>query len=177
MRVLLFGIQGSGKSTIGKYIAEKTDVPFISIGDIFRRLSQEDSETGKLVKSLIEHGKFVPDELTMKLVNERLNENDTKNGFVLDGAPRNLVQEKLFRHDLDLVVMVNLNEKVAIERLMSRGRHDDLEHAIKNRLDWHKENTVPLIDYFKSKGVKIVDVDNTPAEEDVRKSLDELLKN
>lgn len=177
MRALLFGIQGSGKSTIGKYIAEKFGVPFISIGDIFRELRDEDSETGKLVKSLIDEGKFVPDAVTMKIINQRLREKDSENGFVLDGAPRNLAQEKLFEHEIDLVVMVNLEEDAAIKRLLSRGRHDDSEQAIKNRINWHKENTVPLIDFFKSRGVKIIEVDNTPNEEEVRKNLDELLKN
>lgn len=177
MRVLLFGIQGSGKSTIGKYIAEKFDVPFISTGDIFRKLREEDSETGRLAKSLIDQGNFVPDELTMKIINQRLNESDAKSGFVLDGAPRNLTQEKMFRQKVDLVVMVSLDEKVAIERLLNRGRHDDSEEAIKNRLNWHKENTVPLIEHFRSKGVKTIEIDNTPSEEEVRKNLDELLKN
>ena len=177
MRVLLFGIQGSGKSTIGTYIAEKFGVPFVSTGDIFRKLREEDSETGKLVKPLIDQGKFVPDELTMKIVNQRLREGDAAAGFVLDGAPRNLTQEKLFKQKIDLVVVVNLDEEFAIKRLISRGRHDDFEQSIKNRLDWHKENTVPLIKYFKSKGVETIEVDNTPSEEEVRKNLDELLKN
>jgi adenylate kinase len=177
MRVLLFGIQGSGKSTIGKYIAEKFEVPFISVGDIFRELREDDSETGRLVKSLIDQGKFVPDELTMRLINERLDEEDCKNGFVLDGAPRNLAQESLFRHEVDLVIMVDLDERTAIDRLRNRARHDDSEEAIKNRIDWHKENTVPLIDFFRSKGVRCVDVDNSPTEEEVRKSIDELFKN
>ena len=177
MRALLFGIQGSGKSTIGKYIAKKFGVSFISIGDIFRELREEDSKTGKLVKPLIDEGKFVPDLVTMKIINQRLREKDTENGFVLDGAPRNLSQEKLFEHKLDLVVMVNLDEDVAIKRLLSRGRHDDSEQAIKNRIDWYKENTIPLIDFFKSRGVKIIEIDNTSNEEEVRKNLDELLKN
>jgi len=177
MRALLVGIQGSGKSTIGKYIAAKFGVTFVSTGDIFRELREEDSVTGRLVKSLVDQGKFVPDELTMKIVNQRLREGDAANGFVLDGAPRNLAQEKLLEQKIDLVVIVNLNEEVAIKRLISRGRHDDSEQAIKNRIEWHKENTVPLIDYYKSKGVRTIEVDNTSGEEEVRKNLDELFKN
>lgn len=177
MRVLLFGIQGSGKSTIGKYIAEKFAVPFVSMGDIFRKLREEDSETGRLVKSIIDQGHFVPDELTMQIINQRLDEADVKNGFVLDGVPRNLGQEKLFKHQLDLIVLVTLEEEEAIRRLVDRGRHDDSEEAIRKRLEWHKENTEPLINYFKSKGIKTIEVDNTPSEEKVRQEIDELLKN
>ncbi len=177
MKTLLFGIQGSGKSTIGKYIADKFGVPFVSTGDIFRKLREEDSETGRLVKSLIDQGRFVSDEQTMKIINERLNEKDMAEGFVLDGAPRNLTQEKLFRHKVDLVIIVSLNEDEALKRLLNRGRHDDSEQAIKNRIEWHKENTVPLIDYYKSNGIRIVDIDNSPTEDEVRKNIDELLKN
>lgn len=177
MKVLLFGIQGSGKSTIGKYIAKKIGVPFISIGDIFRQLREENSETGRLVKSLIDKGHFVPDELAMQILNQRLDQADVEKGFVLDGAPRNIEQEKLFKHSLDLIILVTLEEAEAIRRLMSRGRHDDSEDAIRKRLNWHKENTEPLINYFKGRGIKIVEIDNTPDEETVRKGIDELLKN
>lgn len=95
MKALLFGIQGSGKSTIGKYIASKYNIPFIAMGDLLRELREEDSERGRLVKSIIEQGHFVPDEMAMEILDKRLDSPDTKSGFVLDGAPRNLGQEKL----------------------------------------------------------------------------------
>ena len=177
MKILLFGIQGSGKGTIGKYFAEKLSVPFVSMGDIFRELKEEDSDVGRLVKSFVDHGRFVSDQLTMEIINKRLDEKDAGAGFVLDGVPRNLAQEKLFRHEVDLVVMVSLKEDEAIRRLMSRGRHDDSEEKIKRRLDWHKENTIPLIDHYRSEGKRMVEIDNTPSEEEVRKNIDELLKN
>lgn len=177
MKILLFGIQGSGKSTIGRYIADKLGIPFISIGDILRKLREEDSETGRLVKSLIDKGHFIPDQLAMEIINKRLDEKDASGGFVLDGAPRNLEQEKLFTHDLDLVLIVRLDEEEAIKRLLNRGRHDDSERAIRKRMDWHKTNTKPLIDFYKSKGIRAIEIDNTPKEEDVRRSVDELLEN
>lgn len=177
MKVLLFGIQGSGKSTIGRYLASKYGVPFIAIGDILRKLREEDSETGRLIKNTIDQGHFIPDELAMKVINERLEEEDAKDGFILDGAPRNLTQEKLFKQELDLAIIVNLDEEEAFRRLLGRGRHDDSHETIKKRMDWHKENTQPLIEFYRSKGVKIIEVDNTPNEEEVRRNLDELLKN
>lgn len=177
MNILLFGIQGAGKSTIGKYIASKFGVPFISIGDILRHLREKESEKGKLIKSIIDKGEFIPDQLAMDIINERVEEKDAKKGFVLDGAPRNLTQEKLFKSSVDLVILINLNENEAIKRLLGRGRHDDSEEAIRKRLAWHKENTTPLIDYYRSKGVKIIEIDNTPSEGQVRKEVDELFKN
>lgn len=177
MNILLFGIQGSGKSTVGKYLANKLGIPFISSGDIFRQLREQDSENGRVVKALIDAGKFVDDALTMKIVNERLTEDDTKEGFVLDGAPRNLAQEKLFSKQPDLIVLVELEEKRAIERLLARGRHDDTPEAIKKRLDWTKQNTQPLIDFYKAKGVRVVEVDNSPPTPEVEKALDGLFEN
>ncbi len=177
MNVLLVGIQGSGKSTIGGYIAGKLKVPFVSTGEIFRNLREEDSQTGLLVKSLIDQGKFVPDQLTMEIINARLNKADAKNGFVLDGAPRNLVQEKLLEHKIDLIVSIKLSAQEAINRLRNRGRHDDTEEAIRNRIAWHNENTIPLISFYREHGVKTIEVDNTPGEDEVRKQIDELFKN
>ncbi len=177
MKILLFGIQGSGKGTIGNYIAEKLGVPFVSMGDIFRELRQEDSELGKLVKSFVDHGRFVTDALTMEIINKRLAEKDADKGFVLDGAPRNLEQGRLFNHKPDLIVLVKLEEEEAVRRLLDRARHDDTEEKIKRRQDWHKENTIPLVEHYRSEGIKILEIDNTPSEAEVRKSIDELLKN
>src|SRR3990167_2294510 len=170
MKILLFGIQGSGKGTIGKYVAEKLHVPFVSMGDIFRELREEDSDLGRLVKSFIDHGRFVPDKLTMEIIHKRLDQKDASNGFILDGVPRNLEQGKLFNHKLDLIILVKLAEDEAVRRLLNRARHDDTEEKIKSRQDWHKENTVPLIEHYQAEGVKTLEIDNTPPEEDVRKN-------
>lgn len=177
MKVLLFGIQGSGKSTIGKYIASKYKVPFVAMGDLLRELREKDTEQGRVIKEIIDQGHFVPDELAMAILNARLDDADVENGFVLDGAPRNLGQEKLFKHDLDLVILVHLDEEEAIKRLLARGRHDDNEEAIRKRMNWHKENTTPLIDYFRSKEVRVIEIDNSPSETEVREKIDELLEN
>jgi adenylate kinase len=177
MKALLFGIQGSGKSTIGEYLAQKFNVPFVSIGEILRKKREEDTETGRLIKSIIDHGDFIPDRLAMEIINKRLDEKDAEKGFILDGAPRNLAQEKLFTHKLDLVIIVNLDEELAIERLLSRNRHDDSEAAIRKRIAWHKENTEPLMDFFKKKGTRIVEIDNSFSEDEVRENIDELFKN
>lgn len=177
MKALLFGIQGSGKGTIGKQIAEKFAVPFISMGDLLRELRDEETELGRLVKSYIDQGRFVPDDLAMEILNKRLDEEDTKEGFVLDGVPRNLRQGELFKHDLDLLIVVNLSEKEAIRRLLSRGRHDDSEEKIKRRQDWHKENTIPLLKHYQAQGIRTIEIDNSPSEEEVRKSVNELFKN
>lgn len=177
MNILLYGIQGAGKSTIGRYIAEKLEVPFIATGDIFREMREEDTEVGRRIKALYDAGEMSPDDLTMEIVNKRINEEDAEQGFVLDGAPRNLVQEELLTKDPDLIIMVNLEEKEALRRLQERGRVDDTEEGIRKRVSWYKEKVMPVIDLYRKKGVRFVEVDNTPTEEEVKKVLDGLFEN
>lgn len=176
MNVLIFGIQGSGKSTVGKYIAEKMNVPYVATGDIFRELKDEDSPLGKMVKERIDQGLLVPDEPTMEMVNQKLEAFDAKSGFVLDGAPRNLNQVRMFEKNVDLIVLVELNKEKAIERLLKRSRHDDTRESIEKRLSWYSEQTKPVIDYYKNKNARIIKVDNTPSEDVVRKNVDDLFK-
>ena len=176
MNILLFGVQGSGKSTVGKYIAQKLNIPFIATGDIFRKLREENSDLGKLVKKMIDSGTLVPDEPTMKLVNQRLAEENANEGFVLDGAPRNLAQIQMFSKDTDLILQVELDKNEAVKRLLARARHDDTKEKIEKRMSWYKDQTELVVSFYKDKGIKIIKIDNSPSEETVRKNLDVLLE-
>lgn len=177
MNIFLFGVQGAGKSTVGKYLAEKFGVPFIATGDIFRKLREENTDLGRKIKALYDAGEMSPDDLTMEIVNKRINEPDAFDGFVLDGAPRNLVQEGLISKQPDLIILVTLSEKEALKRMMERGRVDDTEESIKKRLSWYKDKVTPVIDLYRSRGVKFVEVDNSPPLVEVRKVLDGLFEN
>ncbi len=176
MNTLIFGVQGSGKSTVGKYMAERLGIPYVATGDIFRTLREENSTLGKLVRKRIDQGELVPDGPTMEIVNQRLEESDTQNGFILDGAPRNLSQLKMFKSSVDLIVLVDLGEQEAVKRLLNRARHDDTKGNIKKRLSWYTNQTKPVVDFFRDKKVKIIEVDNTPTEEKVREDVDEHIK-
>lgn len=176
MNILIFGVQGSGKSTIGEYIAGKLNVPFIATGDVFRKLREEKSPLGKLVKDKYDQGLLTPDEPTMEIVNEKLKEKDAQEGFVLDGAPRNLQQVDMFKKSPDLLVLVELDEKEAVARLFNRGRIDDTKEKIEKRIAWYKEQTIPVIEHYKDKNLRVIKVDNTPSENIVRKNIDDLLK-
>jgi adenylate kinase len=176
MRIFLFGVQGAGKSTVGRYLAQKLNVPFIATGDIFRQMREEDSEIGRKIKALYDAGEMSPDDLTMEIVNKRISQEDARKGFVLDGAPRNLVQEELLSQDPDLIIMVTLDETEALKRMMERGRVDDTQEGIRKRLSWYKEKVTPVIDLYKGRGIPFVEIDNTPSEEEVQKQVDELFK-
>ena len=122
MRLVLLGPVGSGKGTQAGIISEKYNLPHISTGEIFRANIKNETELGKIAKSYIDKGELVPEELTNKLVEDRLKSDDCKNGFILDGYPRNLAQAKFLEGitDIDIALMIDLSEDKIIERLSSR---------------------------------------------------------
>ncbi len=119
---VLLGPQGSGKGTQAKVLAQATGVPHIATGSIFRAAVASGTELGSKVKSLIDNGILVPDEITNQVVSERLKQNDADNGFVLDGFPRNLSQaEFLFKFYPDTkIIYLQLSDEVAIKRIGGR---------------------------------------------------------
>lgn len=122
MNIVLIGPQGSGKGTQAKLISEKYGIPHISTGDIFREIREDDSELGRKVRKLIDSGSLVDDDTTNQIVKQRLKKKDCKNGFILDGYPRNLGQAKYLDGILKInyVVDVEISDKVAVDRLSSR---------------------------------------------------------
>jgi adenylate kinase len=121
------GAPGSGKGTYAKVLKDIFAVPHISTGEMFRKAIKEGSELGKLAQSLIDKGNFVPDDITNKLVKQRLAEEDCKKGFLLDGYPRNLDQAKAFTEilkelniDLDAVINLNVEDDEIVKRIVNR---------------------------------------------------------
>lgn len=177
MNILFFGAQGSGKSTHAKYAADKLNFPYIYTGDLFRKLENEDSARGKKIRELMKKGILIPNDISIPAFKEYVEEFDISNGLVLDGYPRNTEQAEKLPFDIDLILHIILPEKIAIERLSTRGRYDDTPEAIKKRLELFKKETKPLYEYFKNKGVRIVEIDNSPKIEEVRSVIDDSLKN
>jgi len=122
MKFILLGPQGSGKGTQATLLGTKYKIPNISTGEIFRENIKKGTELGKLAASLINDGKLVPDNVTNKLVQDRIKEKDCKNGFILDGYPRNLEQAKFFDEitNIDYVIDIELPDKETVNRLSSR---------------------------------------------------------
>ena len=127
MNIIMMGAQGTGKGTVAGILKEKLGIPHISTGEIFRKNIKEGTELGKIAVQYADEGKLVPDEVTNNMVRNRLNEDDCKNGFILDGYPRNLVQaeelDKILKEKNECVNLVaNLitpTEEI-IERVMAR---------------------------------------------------------
>ena len=127
MRMILLGPPGSGKGTIAKEISEKYELPHISTGDIFRSNIKEETVLGKEAKSYMDRGDLVPDELTIRLVEDRLQHEDAQKGFILDGFPRTTEQAKALdtildrkQETLDLALNVYVPQDLILKRLSGR---------------------------------------------------------
>lgn len=127
MHLILVGAPGSGKGTCAQDLKQVFAIPHISTGEMFRKAIKEGTELGKLVKDLIDKGNFVPDDVTNKLVKERLSEADCQNGFILDGYPRNVGQADALNQilsdlgiKLDAVINLQIEDSEIIKRIINR---------------------------------------------------------
>ena len=182
MNVILLGAPGAGKGTQATRLAEKYAIPHISTGDIFRENIKKQTPIGVVAKSYIDKGQLVPDEVTVEIVKQRLAQDDCKNGYLLDGFPRNTFQaeeldkfstvEKVVDIDVDLTKLLKritgrrvcvcgesfhvdfLNGKTTCDKCGCElyQRADDNEETVKNRLSVYQNQTAPLIDYYKKAG-------------------------
>jgi adenylate kinase len=176
MNIIVFGAQGTGKSTYAKYIAEKLNVPYIYSGDLFRQMSQQASTLGQQIKEYVTKGLLVPDDIVISAVKEELNKIDLSRGVVFDGFPRNLKQAQSLPVEVALIIHITLSEKIILERLLKRGRSDDTMETIRKRLEIYDKETAPLLKFYGEKGVKMIEIDNTLPVEIVKKQIDDLLK-
>lgn len=165
-RLLLIGPPGAGKGTQAARLAEIYGVPAISTGDIFRSNVKNGTELGNKAKAFMDAGDNVPDSLTNALIRDRLEDDDAKNGFLLDGYPRTTDQVReldafLASHGaaLDVVVELEADPEIVIGRLRKRaleqGRSDDTEDVVRHRLEVYSEQTAPLITTYADRGVLV----------------------
>jgi len=191
MNIILLGPPGGGKGTQARFITEKFGIPQISTGDMLRDAVTNKTDLGLKAKEYMDAGKLVPDDLVIKIVEERLKRDDCKDGFILDGFPRTLLQaealDKILTRmskKIDYVINIDVPAEDIVKRLTSRRickkcgniynllsnppkidgrcdicggelyqREDDKEETVRRRLQVYKEDTEPLIMYYKSKGV------------------------
>jgi adenylate kinase len=152
----LLGPPGSGKGTQADRLAEKLGIPQISTGDLFRSNITAGTELGRQAKQYLDAGHLVPAELTNALVADRIDHADAAKGFILDGYPRSVEQAKAL-HDmlearntrLDAVLELRVSEAELLERLKQRGRADDTAEVIHNRMNVYREETAPLLEYYR----------------------------
>ncbi len=122
MKIVMLGVKGSGKGTYASRLSPLLGIPHISTGDIFRENIERGTELGKKVEEFANNGKFVPDNITIEIVKQRLQEQDCKNGFILDGFPRTPAQaEGLDKiENIDFVIFLDVLEDVIVRRISTR---------------------------------------------------------
>jgi len=164
VRVVLLGPPGAGKGTQARKLSEKLGIPQISTGDLFRENISSGTPLGLEAKRYLDAGDLVPSELTNKLVEERIEQPDAADGFILDGYPRSVAQaqaldEMLENHNtkLDAVLEFSVSEEELFTRLKSRGRADDTEEVIHNRMKVYADETRPLLEYYSRNNLQTVD--------------------
>ena len=162
MRMVLLGPPGAGKGTQAEKLAEKFGIPQISTGDLFRSNISKGTPLGVEAKKYLDAGDLVPAELTNALVDDRLDADDTAAGFILDGFPRSVEQAVALREmlakrnlKLDAVLEFRVSESELLTRLKSRGRADDTEEVILNRMKVYRDETAPLLDYYRDELVSV----------------------
>lgn len=203
MNLIFLGPPGAGKGTMASRLAKDKGIPHISTGDIFRENINNGTELGKKVKSILDSGDLVPDELTVALVEDRLKQDDVSEGFILDGFPRTIPQAEALDGfaTIEAVILFTLPDEEIVKRLSGRRVHkpsgrtyhilfnppkvpgkddmtgeeliqrgDDTEESIRNRLDVYRDQTQPLVDFYKNKGL-LKEIDARPEPDEVYTQL------
>lgn len=182
-RLIFLGPPGAGKGTQASKLAQSCHIPHISTGDILRAAVAQETELGLKAKSFMDKGELVPDHLILDIVRDRLASEDTKAGWILDGFPRNVSQADFLDTLLDdidqacdYVVNLEVPDDILIQRLLSRGmnRSDDNEEVIRHRLQVYRNQTAPLIDFYRDRQ-KLVSINGHQSVDAVTHQLKELV--
>lgn len=164
INLVLFGKPGAGKGTQAEFLKDKYNLKHISTGDLFRYNMKNDTDLGKLAKSFIDKGELVPDEVTIKMLEDAVEKNPDASGFIFDGFPRTTAQAEALdaflagkNMKVDATIALEANDEVLIQRLLERGkvsgRSDDQDEGkIRNRFNEYNTKTAPLKDYYEAQG-------------------------
>ncbi len=160
LRAVMLGPPGSGKGTQAALISERFGVPAISTGDMLRQAVADGSPLGRRVKEILDAGGLVDDATMADVIERRLAGADAANGFLLDGYPRTIGQSHTLdgilerrSQRLDVVILIEVPERELIRRTLARQRDDDTEGVISNRLRVYQEQTAPLVDHYRERGL------------------------
>ena len=164
MIIILLGPPGAGKGTQAAFIKEYFNVAHISTGDMLREAVKNETTLGLTAKEIMARGDYVPDDLLLEIINERVGEDDCKNGFILDGYPRNETQAKSLdailnqsNNSIDGIIQIDVDFSVLENRIEGRAkdnnseiREDDNLQVMKKRLKVYIDQTEPLISYYSN---------------------------
>ncbi len=176
MRIVFIGPPGSGKGTQAKCLVERLSIVHLSTGDMLRRARADGTDLGNKAAEYMDRGQLVPDELVVEIVAERIAQPDCQAGCLFDGFPRTIAQAETLDAKLaeagtplDMVLELQADADELARRMLERakieGRADDTPETIAQRMEVYREQTSPLLDYYRQRG-KLVTIDGmgTPDE-------------
>jgi adenylate kinase len=173
MRMVFIGPPGAGKGTQAERLIEKYSIAHLSTGDMLRAARDAGTDVGKKANEYMSAGQLVPDEIIVAIIGERLQQDDCSAGFLLDGFPRTIAQAEalgpmLAEADtpLDVVLELRVDEDELFDRLAGRGRADDTPEVIRQRLVAYREQTEPLLKFYKDQSL-LKSIDGTGSIEDI----------
>ena len=177
-RLLFLGPPGAGKGTQAARICDSNGMKHLSTGDLLRSEVAAGSELGKEAEAVMNRGELVSDQLVLAIVENQMKALSGE-GWLLDGFPRTVPQAEALepllselKQPIEAVVLLELDDAVLITRMLSRGRADDNEDVIRNRLEVYRDKTAPLINYYQNKGLLI----SVPAEGSVEEITERISK-
>jgi len=186
LNIALFGPPGAGKGTQSQFLIEKYKLFYISTGDLLRKEIAGKSKLGLEAQSIIASGGLVPDEIIVQIIEKTITENPDANGFLFDGFPRTHIQSYILdglmiklNTSLNCLISLEVPEELSVQRLLERGkssgRSDDNEEVIRNRLKEYNDKTLPVLQYYKDKGI-YHGLDGTSSIEKVSKKIGKIIK-
>ncbi len=160
INIVLFGKPGAGKGTQAEFLKEKYNLTHLSTGDIFRFNIKNNTDLGKLAKTFIDKGDLVPDEVTIKMLEDAVNKTTNTKGFLFDGFPRTLAQAAALdeflaskKWSISATIALDANDEILVSRLLERGKtsgrvDDQDEEKIRNRYEEYNQKTAPLTAFY-----------------------------
>lgn len=179
-RILILGPQGSGKGTQANLLAERLNIPALSMGQLLRDVIAEGGEFGQKLAGILNAGNLVSDEDALEILKLRLMKDDAKEGYILDGYPRNLEQLRAFDtiESPEVLLVLTVPREESIARLLKRaeieGRADDTKEVISHRLAVYEEKTKPVIEEYEKRGI-VKYIDGVGSIEEVASRIQEAL--
>ena len=175
MKIIIMGIQGSGKSTQGNLLSKKLKIPYLSSGHILRNMARKKSRLGRSVKETINAGVLIPDKKMLPIMEEYLLQPVYDQGFILDGFPRTVYQAKKFSHQLDIVFYLDVSDKEALWRLAYRNdvvREDETVKAVRKRIELFHKITKPVLTHYRRRRF----LNEIDGEQKVKKVFKDIMK-
>jgi adenylate kinase len=191
MRLILFGPPGAGKGTQAQRLVERHSIPQLSTGDMLRAAVTNDTEIGRRAKAIMDRGELVPDDVVTQMVSNRIDQEDCRKGFILDGFPRTVAQAEALTAMLeqkgvkiDTVIELKVEQASLIKRMEKRiadtlaaggtVRSDDNPDTFARRLDEYRQKAAPLLNYYRRRG-ELVTIDGMRGMDVIMRDIETVL--